>query len=204
MSELANRIVGIYQRHAAAFDRDRGRDLVERAWLDLFVETMPAGRRVLDLGCGMGQPIAQYLVGRGCGVTGIDSSSPLLQLARQRLPGQRWIEADMRALDLGERFDGILAYDSFFHLTPEDQRGMFPVFAAHAAPGAALLFTSGPAHGEALGSFEGETLYHASLDPAEYRNLLADNGFAVLRHGVEDPECGGHTLWLAKRRAASE
>ena len=204
MSELANRIVGIYQRHAAAFDRDRGRDLVERAWLDLFVETMPAGRRVLDLGCGMGQPIAQYLVGRGCGVTGIDSSSPLLQLARQRLPGQRWIEADMRALDLGERFDGILAYDSFFHLTPEDQRGMFPVFAAHAAPGAALLFTSGPAHGEALGSFEGETLYHASLDPAEYRTLLTDNGFAVLRHGVEDPECGGHTLWLAKRRAASE
>ena len=52
--------------------------------------------------------------------------------------------------------------------------------------------------------FEGETLYHASLDPEEYRNLLADNGFAVLRHGVEDPECGGHTLWLAKRRAASE
>ncbi len=204
MSALANRIVGIYRRHAAAFDRDRGRDLVERAWLDLFVETMPAGRRVLDLGCGMGQPIAQYLVERDCGVTGIDTSSPLLQLARQRLPDQRWIEADMRGLDLGERFDGILAYDSFFHLTPEDQRGMFPVFAAHAAPGAALLFTSGPAHGEALGSFEGETLYHASLDPEEYRNLLADNGFAVLRHGVEDPECGGHTLWLAKRRAASE
>jgi hypothetical protein len=75
---------------------------------------------------------------------------------------------------------------------------MFPVFRRHASPNAALMFTSGPAHGEAIGSFGGEPLYHASLDPAEYRSLLDQNGFLVVSHIAEDPTCGGHTIWLAQ------
>ena len=105
----------------------------------------------------------------------------------------------MRGLSLERRFDGLIAWDSFFHLCPDDQRGMFAVFAAHAAPGAALMFTSGPADGIAIGTFEGEPLYHASLDAGEYRALLGENGFDVVAHAVEDPSCGGHTVWLARR-----
>jgi hypothetical protein len=41
-------------------------------------------------------------------------------------------------------------------------------------------------------------LYHASLDAAEYRELTAVNGFELVRHTVEDPQCGGHTVWLAQ------
>jgi hypothetical protein len=59
------------------------------------------------------------------------------------------------------------------------------------------MFTSGTAHGIALGTFEGETLYHASLDHAEYIELLNANGFSVVEQVMEDPDCGGHTIWLA-------
>ena len=104
----------------------------------------------------------------------------------------------MRVPALGARFDGILAWDSFFFLSHDQQRAMFPVFANHARPKAALLFTSGPASGEAYGTFEGETLYHASLDPDEYRSLLSDNGFLVEHHVAEDPDCDRHTVWLAR------
>ncbi len=119
-------------------------------------------------------------------------------MARANLPEQVWHVADMRSLSLGRRFEGILAWDSFFHLTHEDQRCMFPVFRDHAAPGAALMFTSGPAHGEAIGVFEGEALYHASLSGEEYRELLGRNGFELVAHVIEDPACGGHTIWLAR------
>ena len=124
----------------------------------------------------------------------------MIELCRARLPEHEWRVADMRQLSLGLAFDGVLAWDSFFHLSPNDQRSMFPVFAHHAAPGAALMFTSGPSSGEAIGSFEGEPLYHSSLDAADYRDLLAQNGFALVAHKAEDPDCGGHTVWLAQRR----
>ncbi len=76
---------------------------------------------------------------------------------------------------------------------------MFPLFARHAAPGALLLFTSGPQASVVVGEMHGHVLYHASLDSAEYENLLAANGFRVLLHRTEDPDCGRHTVWLAQR-----
>ena len=199
MSDHAGNIVGLYERHAAAWDKARGKSLFERAWLDRFRALLPAGGNILDLGCGAGEPIARYLIEAGHRVTGIDSSASMIALCRTRFPDARWIVADMRRLALHERFDGILAWDSFFHLTHEDQAAMFPIFAGHAATGAALMFTSGRGHGVAMGEFNGEPLYHASLDPAEYRRLLAENGFTVATQVFDDPGCGGHSIWLARR-----
>jgi SAM-dependent methyltransferase len=199
MTSAADEIVGLYQRHAAAWAADRGTKLVlEKPWLDRFLSLLPAKGAILDLGCGSADPIARYLIEQGNALTGADSSPALIALCAEKFPGQVWHVADMRALALARVFDGILAWDSFFHLSPNDQRMMFPVFRRHAAPGAALMFTSGPAHGEAIGAYRGEPLYHASLDAAEYRALLAANGFKVVAHVAEDPDCGRHTIWLAQ------
>ena len=128
----------------------------------------------------------------------------MIALSRGNFPGLEWIVADMRTLALGRMFDGVLAWDSFFHLNFDDQRRMFPIFRAHAEPGAPLLFTSGPQHGEAIGAFRGEPLYHAALAPDEYRALLAANGFAVVAEKMEDLDCGGHSVWLARRQEVEE
>lgn len=187
----------LYERHARAYDRDRRRSLQERAWLDRFLTHVGPGGIVLDVGCGMGEPIARYLLGRGVRVVGVDASPSMIEGCRTRFPESEWRVADMRELELGRRFDGILAWDSFFHLGMDDQRAMFPRFAAHALPGAPLMFTTGPAQGEAIGSYHQEALYHASLAPAEYEQLLATNGFVVRAYVAKDPSCGEHTVWLA-------
>jgi SAM-dependent methyltransferase len=198
-SEEATRIIDLYQRKASDWIEGRARTrLIEKPWLDRFLALLSPEGRALDLGCGSAEPMAAYLIGLGRPVTGVDSSPAMIDACRKRFPTQEWIVADMRTLALRRKFSGILAWDSFFHLCHDDQRNMFPVFCAHAAPNAALMFTSGPAHGEAIGSFAGEPLYHASLDPAEYRSLLDRNGFRVVSHVVEDPDCGGHTIWLAQ------
>lgn len=198
----SNDIIDLYERHATAFDADRSRDLFERGWLDRLRAAMTPTASVLDLGCGMGEPIARYLIECGHPLTGVDSSRAMIAMCEARFPNAAWIIADMRRLDLGATFGGILAWDSFFHLTAEDQRAMFAIFRAHAAPGAALMFTSGPARGEAIGSYRGEPLYHASLDADEYEALLDAHGFEVLDHMSEDATCGGHTVWLARRMQA--
>ena len=195
----ADDIIALYERHAEAWDRNRRSDpILERQWLERFAALLVAGGSVLDLGCGSGQPIARHLLERGFAVVGVDASPTLIAKCRSRLPSAEWVMADMRTLSIGRRFDGLIAWDSFFHLSHDDQRGMFAVFREHAAPGAALLFTTGTGHGEAIGSFQGESLYHASLSPGEYRTLLESHGFKVLDHVVEDPECGRHTVWLAQ------
>jgi cyclopropane fatty-acyl-phospholipid synthase-like methyltransferase len=122
----------------------------------------------------------------------------MIALAKGRSRHAEWIVADMRTLDLGRRFDAIVAWDSFFHLDADEQRAMFPVFEAHIAPDGLLLFTAGPDAGTAIGDFYGHELFHASLSPGEYRRLLEGAGFTVLRHEVQDPDCGFHTVWLAR------
>ena len=193
-------VVDLYERHALAFDADRGRTGMEQGWLDRMRGLLPAKPSILDIGCGMGEPIAAYLIGKGCRLTGVDSSPSMLELCRKRFPSARWIESDMRDLDLGERFQGLVVWDSFFHLTQDDQRRMIPIFGAHALPKAALLFTSGPRHGIAMGTYCGEPLFHASLDPDEYRALLAARGFDVVDFVPDDATCRGHSVWLAQAR----
>jgi hypothetical protein len=122
----------------------------------------------------------------------------MIALCRSRFPSVEWIECDMRRLALGREFDALIAWDSFFHLPKDAQRGMFPIFRRHIASRGLLLFTSGPADGEAIGALCGEALYHASLNSGEYRQLLKENAFEVLLHRPEDPDCGGHTVWLAQ------
>jgi hypothetical protein len=56
------------------------------------------------------------------------------------------------------------------------------------------------AYGEAIGQLEGEPLYHASLDPTEYKQLLDSQGFDVVATVPEDQCCGGRTVWLAQLR----
>jgi hypothetical protein len=93
----------------------------------------------------------------------------------------------------------LIAWHSLFHLAADAQRAMFARFAAHAAPGAILMFTSGWDEGVRIGEWQGEPLYHASLGPEEYRRLLDENGFQLLEHKLRDPECGKATVWIARR-----
>ena len=194
------RIIGLYEETAAAWDEVRGGELKEREWFDRFTALVPPGSSILDLGCGSGEPIARHLVQSGYRVTGVDSSPSLIAMCRARMPEEEWLVGDMRTLDLGRRFDGVLAWYSFFHLHFDDQRAMFPRFAAHAAPGAILMFTSGPQHGEAIGEWQGEPLYHASLSQEEYRQLFDTNSFEVLSFQAGMPIGDGPTVWIARFR----
>ena len=67
MGSDAERVVGLYERHAAAWLRARLREstLYERPWLQRLEAAMPSRgadgfkASVLDLGCGAGEPIAR-------------------------------------------------------------------------------------------------------------------------------------------------
>jgi ubiquinone/menaquinone biosynthesis C-methylase UbiE len=201
MSRVVVDLAALYARHARRFDAVRTGCRMERPYLEAASALRPPPGGVLDLGCGSGEPIARFFVERGYRVTGVDAVEEMLELGRQRFPAMTWLRADMRRLDLSERFDILIAWDSFFHLPRSDQRAMFDTFERHTAPRGVLVFTSGLSEGEGpSGDLFGDQLYHASLDTSEYTRLLRDHGYEVVRHSVEDPDCAGHTVWIAQRR----
>jgi 2-polyprenyl-3-methyl-5-hydroxy-6-metoxy-1,4-benzoquinol methylase len=194
---MPDRIADLYQRHAHAFDAARRRSFPERAWLEKFIRTIPRGGEILDLGCGGGEPIDRYLIDRGYRLTGVDIASSMITLARTRFHRHKWIEADMRKFG-GESsaYDGIVAWSSLFHLEFEMQEKLIQRMAVWLKRGGVALFNTGPDRSIAIGAFEGEELYHASLSPGEYRAIFAKSSLAVIANRIEDPTCGGMTVWL--------
>ncbi len=67
-------------------------------------------RRLLDLGCGTGNATAPALE-RGYEVVGLDGSPAMLEVARAKFPGARFVEGRFDAFRLDARFD--LVYSVF-------------------------------------------------------------------------------------------
>ncbi|TXC95268.1 class I SAM-dependent methyltransferase [Streptomyces sp. ISID311] len=107
----------IGDRYDDAFPHKEGQ-LASGAWLS---EALPAGSRILDLGCGTGLPTARQLSAAGHRVVGIDLSPSMVTLAREHVPGAEFHRldiADLRGGRLGGpgSFDGIAAYFSLLML----------------------------------------------------------------------------------------
>lgn len=190
-----------YNHIADWFDEVRHKTgpLMEVEYLEAMAARLPHGSELLDLGCGTGEPLAAWFIGRGHHVTGVDGSPRMIELCRQRFPQMTWKVGLIQEVDVGRTFDGIIAWDSTFHLGAADQRTLFPKYGRWLRPGGLLLFTSGPAEGEAAGTMQDLPFTYASLSAEEYRRLLGENGFSVLLHRIEDPNCGNHTVWLAQK-----
>jgi SAM-dependent methyltransferase len=197
----AGAIIDLYSRHADAWSRMRDGPLNadERPHLETFAAALPKGADVLDLGCGSGRPIAEWLIGRGFRLTGVDASPGLIERCGAAFPEHDWRVADMRGLELGRRFEGVLAWYSSFHLTAGDQAAMAAVYARHLKPGGILMFIGGPKRGVAMGEWMGGPLYHASLEPTEYRAGLEAAGLVDIEEAVLKPrEDEGARVWTAR------
>src|SRR4029079_2833176 len=188
-----------YEEIVHWFDEARTKTLMESAYLNLIVKSVPAGGSVLDLGCGTGEPIAQFFIDKGFKVTGVDGSKKMIELCKRRFPSEQWIVSDMRDINLKQKFDVVLAWHSFFHLDHDSQRKMFERFSEHTKLGGVLAFTSGEEEDEVWSDNGGQKLYHASLSTSEYQSLLKAALFKVLIHKVRDPECGEATVWVAQK-----
>ena len=200
LAQLAQQTREVYNRNATAFDTQRAKKLYERKWLDAFTSKIPEGGRILDLGCGAGEPISAYFIQQGYQVIGTDFSEAMLSIAKDRFPENDWFLADMRSLSLDQSFDGIIGWNSFFHLNQTDQRTTLPILANHLRPAGILLLTVGPEAGEVTGHVNGELVYHASLSLDEYTSILDEAGLDVIAFVAEDEECDGQSVLIAQKR----
>lgn len=88
--------------------------------LDIIGRHLPEASSLLELGCGTGAVLAGLTVLPS--VTGLDRSAEMLAIAREKLQAVRFVQADMTAFDLGDRFDVVICvFDTLNHLPTFDK-----------------------------------------------------------------------------------
>jgi trans-aconitate 2-methyltransferase len=100
---------------------------------------LPSPRRIVDLGCGPGNS-TDVLANRwpDAEVTGIDSSSSMIDAARRVHPGRRWIVDDIARWAGGDDGPFDLVFSNAAMQWVEDHEATFPRLLGRAAPGGAL------------------------------------------------------------------
>ncbi len=106
-----------YNEHAQEYAQ-KTVEVFDLKALELFVESIPQGSKVLDVGTGSGRD-ALYFKDRGFDVEAIDISRELCEIASQRLNQQVYNKSVLDIEDVNV-YGGVWCYASLLHLQGED------------------------------------------------------------------------------------
>jgi SAM-dependent methyltransferase len=138
----------------------------------------PAPFQILDFGCGPGRDL-QTFTAMGHIATGLDGSERFAEMARAdsgcEVLHQNFLELDLPA----ERFDGIFANASLFHVPRQELPRVLRELRAALKPDG-VLFSSNP-RGDNQEGWKGER-YGSFHDLESWSALLIDAGFVEVEH----------------------
>lgn len=182
-----------YDAIAASWDSARttfsGR---EREYLDTFLDGLPVPSAILDLGCGTGRPMAEYILARGHRLTGVDQSDNLLGLARNRFPEATWVASRIEDFQSDRRFAGIVCWDALFHIDRTRHRELLARMASMLEDGGRLMLTvGGSEHPAFTDSMFGETFFYDSHPPETVVEMLRELGFELVIGEFMNQPTGG-------------
>jgi ubiquinone/menaquinone biosynthesis C-methylase UbiE len=188
-----DRLAERYQTIRHAFD--------SKGELDEFASLLPKKAKVLDVGCGDGIPVAQFLAECGFNVTGIDFSKNMLKLARKNVPKAKFVLKDMTKLDLETgSFDGLTAFYSIIHVPREKHFLMFQSFHRILKPKGIMLICLGPDEWEATDKYHGTEMFWSHYDPKKSLQLLRKAGFEKISDNILVRGGEKHYWILAKNK----
>lgn len=133
---------------------------------------------ILDFGCGPGRDL-QTFRRLGHRPVGLDGTARFVEMARADAGCEVW-QQNFLALELpAERFDGVFANASLFHVPLQELPRVLGQLHATLRPGG-VLFSSNP-RGQNEEGWNGQR-YGAWHDYARWRELLEAAGFQALEH----------------------
>ena len=173
-----------YDCRAAAYNDARKREAGPE--LDLLTRRLEDGATVLDVGCGAGVPYTRDVAQRFT-VTGVDSSSEMIQRARANVPKASFIHGDIMSVEFPpSSFNGVVAFYSVFHLPREEHSELFRRIYDWLQPGGYFLCTLTRFSEEAYteDDFFGVKMYWSNHGLEEYKEILTRVGFTLLETSV--------------------
>lgn len=146
-----------------------------------FCDLITPNGKILDVGCGTGYPIAQYLVERNFFVTGIDVSQKMIDKAnKSQLPKAIFIKQDILDFSTDLQYDGVIAFDSIWHIAKEKQCDIYRKIASLMNYGAYFLFTHGNRNDETIGTMFNRQFYYSALAIEELKVIFSEVGLKIV------------------------
>lgn len=162
------------------WQRYRNATTINKCIVD-FVDRLAPDGNVLDIGCGTGRPVAQYLSDRNFFVTGIDISREMINKARAlRLKNAVFMHQDIADFSTATLFDGVIAFDSIWHVAKHKQPDVYRKIASLMKEDAYLLFTHGNRDGETVGTMFGQKFYYGAMSVDELTALFSEIGLKIV------------------------
>jgi SAM-dependent methyltransferase len=177
--EIAARTLAHYEQHAAEFrDRTRDHDVSQNIAALLKHIQGAAPFVILDFGCGPGRDL-KTLTALGHTAIGLEGATGFASMARADSGCEVW-QQDFHQLDLPDnRFDGIFANASLFHVPSEELPRVLRQLHATLKPGG-VLFSSNPRGENEEGWNRGR--YGAYHNLEAWRRYMSEAGFMELEH----------------------
>lgn len=188
-----------YEKAAKRYDAHRDQ-FDNLKYLKLFSKHVKKGRTILDVGCGGGKPVDEYLVNQGFAVNGIDISEAMLKLARKNVPQAFYEQKDMTKLQEGEYcVDGIVSFYAIFHTPKEQHQEILKQFASFLPNGGAILITMGAEAWEGSEeNFHGAKMYWSHFGADKNAELVKNAGFEIILNEIDPSGNEKHQIILAR------
>ncbi len=157
-------------------------------YFDSVSHFFPQTGKLLDLGCGGGEPVTGYFARNGYQVTGVDISEQMIEIARKQLPQGEFIRADMTDCDFDDAsFDLIVSTFAIIHIPQPEQEQLFRnIYKWLKNYGVAYLTLGAKNEQSVIRDWKGVTMYWSHFSPDEYRPMLRGIGFELLYEEIED------------------
>ena len=169
-----------YDKIAEEYDQDR-ENFDNSKEIQEFIDILPEGASVLDVGCGGGKPILKRMIEEGYDATGIDFSTGMLEVARRNAPQATLIHGDVTKTEFDENsFDGIVSTYAIIHIHKSLHPMMYNRMYKWLKPGGVMLVCTAHSDWEEIAEYHGVDMAWSHPAPEASLEMVKNAGFEII------------------------
>jgi ubiquinone/menaquinone biosynthesis C-methylase UbiE len=178
-------------------------------YTDFLLKNVEIGSKVLELGCGSGDPTTIRFAERFV-ITGVDISQQQIRLARRNVPQATFIHGDMTQLNFpSASFNAVTAFYSITHVPRKQHANLIRKIADWLQPGGLFVasMSSRPSSDYIEDDWLGVPMFFSGYTVKTNQQIVKNAGLKILSAKLETEEEFGTPatfLWIAARKSGSD